>query len=527
VTVSDAPAALPPFTLTDSQGTTRTFPTGRHALLCFVREDCPTCVLSMPVIEAMHRAFGDGMDVWAIGQEAAGNARLEEQFDLSVPMLDDSALKVSFSYAIETVPAVVLADARGVEQTRIVGFSKADWLGLVMELGKRTGTMAPAIDWAAYPELRPGCGSRSVEPEFAERLAAEAENSPLRARRIEIGDADDPFEFMFDQGLTDGLPVIPPTPERVLRMLGGTRRNPQDVVAVVAPNMAPATVEKVAINAVMAGCRPEYLPVVIAGVEAICTEQFNIHGVLATTHFVGPVLIVNGPIRSRIGMNAEVNVLGQGNRANSSIGRAVQLVVRNVGGGRPGGVDRAVLGQPGKLSFCFPEREERSTWSPLHVERGFRKDESTVTVFAGGAPAIIVDQLSRSAKALATSYGLSLASASHPKQYAYGDVVVIVPPEHVDTFARDGWTKDQVREQMQQASMRPVRELLQDEACGEGLPPSVAAECGPDTRIPKFRGKEMITLVVAGGEAGKFGAFLHGWASSPIGSAMTTRKIEE
>ena len=149
-----------------------------------------------------------------------------------------------------------------------------------------------------------------------------------------------------DQGLTDGLPVVPPTPERVVRMLAGTKRDAQEVIGLVPPNLAPVTIEKVAINSVMAGCKPEYLPVVLAAIEAVTTEQFNMHGVLATTHFPTPVIMVNGPIRDRIGMNYRMNVLGQGNRANATIGRAVQLVVRNVGGGRPGEVDRAALGQP-------------------------------------------------------------------------------------------------------------------------------------------------------------------------------------
>jgi hypothetical protein len=366
-----------------------------------------------------------------------------------------------------------------------------------------------------------------VEPGVAERLAAEMEGSPLRARRIEVGEADDVFEFMFDQGLTDGLPVIPPTPERVLRMLGGTRRDPQEVIGVCAPNYAPVTVEKVAINAVMAGCKPEYLPAVIAAVRAITTEEFNIHGVLATTHFPTPVIIVNGPIRHRIGMNMRMNVLGQGNRANATIGRAVQLIVRNVGGGRPGEVDRAALGQPGKYTFCFPEFEERSNWEPLHVERGFSPGDSAVTVFAGCSPTPIVDQLSRGARALATSYGLSLATLSHAKQYNVGETVVIVPPEHVDTFARDGWTKDQVREAIQEATARPARDLLRDEHCGEGITRAVAEKLGLETVVRKFRDPKSIVLVVAGGEAGKFGAYLTGWASGPIGSAMTTVKIDE
>jgi len=385
--------------------------------------------------------------------------------------------------------------------------------------------MPPTAHCNNYTETAPGCGSKSVEPGIAERLGAESSGSPIRARRIEIGESDDPFEFMFDQGLTDGLPVIPPTPERVVRMLTGTKRDAQDEIAIVPPNLAPVTVEKIAINAVMAGCKPEYLPVVIAAVEAVCTDEFNMHGVLATTHFPTPVIIVNGPIRDRIGMNYRGNALGQGNRANATIGRALQLIIRNVGGGRPQGVDRAALGQPGKYTFCFAEFEERSNWEPLHVERGFKPEDSTVTIFAGGAPNAIVDQLSRNASSLATSYGLAIAAASHPKHYGTGEMVVIVPPEHVDTFAKDGWSKDQIREQMQHASMRPLSELVQDEDCAEGIPVERAEKMGLDTKLPKFRSNDQITLIVAGGEAGKFAAYLGGWASGPMGSSMTTRLI--
>ncbi|MBA4181472.1 MAG: thiol-disulfide oxidoreductase [Anaerolinea sp.] len=496
-------------------------------MLCFVKEDCPTCVLSMPLIRAAQEAFGETVDIWAIGQDADGNAKLVEDFDLRGPMLDDSRLHVSYRYDLDTVPTVILAGRDGDELDRFVGFAKADWQALFERLITVTLSPAPVIDWGAYPEMRPGCGSKSVEPGIAERLAAEMEDSPIRARRIEIGESDDVFEFMFDQGLTDGLPVIPPTTERVLRMLSGTKRDPQEVVATMPPNLAPVTVEKVAINAVMAGCKPEYLPVVLAAVEAVTTEQFNMHGVLATTHFPTPVIIVNGPIRDRIGMNYKMNVLGQGNRANATIGRALQLIVRNVGGGRPGEVDRAALGQPGKYTFCFAEFEERSNWEPLHVERGFKKTQSTVTVYAGGAPNGIIDQLSRGAKSLATSYGRALAAAGHPKQYGHGEIVVIVPPEHVDTFAKDGWTKDQVREQIQAATLRPVRELVRSEDCAEGITLAAAERIGLDKLVPKFRSNDMITLVVAGGEAGKFGAYLGGWVSGPMGSSMTTVEIGE
>ena len=251
------------------------------------------------------------------------------------------------------------------------------------------------------------------------------------------------------------------------------------------------------------------------------------HGVLATTHFPTPVIIVNGPIRDRIGMNYRMNVLGQGNRANATIGRAVQLVVRNVGGGRPGEVDRAALGQPGKYTFCFPEFEERSNWEPLHVERGFKKEDSVVTVYAGCSPAPIIDQLSRDAKSLCESYGRVLATVSHPKQYGYGEIVLVIPPEHVDTIAHDGWSKAQVRQAIQDATRRPVRELMRDDTCAEGIPPEAAEKMGLDTVLSKFREDTNITLVVAGGEAGKFAAFLTGWVSGPMGSIMTSKRIRD
>ena len=277
---------------------------------------------------------------------------------------------------------------------------------------------APAIDWNSYPESRPGCGSKSVEPGIAERLEANARGDKLSARRIELGDAEDVFEFMFERGLTDGLPVVPPTPERVMWMLTGTRRDPREVVAIVPPNLAPVTVEKIAVNAVMAGCKPEYLPVVIAALEAVCTDTFNIHGIMSTTWGATPVMVVNGPIRHRLEMNMGMMALGYGTRSNATIGRALKLVLRNVGGARPGDIERSTLGAPGKFTTCFAEWEERSPWEPLHVERGFDKDENVVTVFgleAGSRQ--IADQTSRTARALAGSLGMGLEACWHPKQH--------------------------------------------------------------------------------------------------------------
>src|SRR5918912_1377125 len=227
------------------------------------------------------------------------------------------------------------------------------------------------------------------------------------------------------EGLGPGLPDVPPTRERVLRMLEGTSRDPAEVVAVVPPDLVECTVEKVAVNAVLAGCRPEYLPVVLAAVEAACTDEFNAHGLLATTYFSGPVVIVNGPVARAIGMNAGINALGQGNRANATIGRALQLVIRNVGGGRPGEVDRATLGNPGKYTFCFAEDEAGSPWEPLHVERGLPPTSSAVTLFAGEGPRGVVDQLSRTPESLARSLAGALRSVAHHKLAMAFDALLV------------------------------------------------------------------------------------------------------
>ena len=525
---------VPAFNLTSTQaGASVAFPTGRRALLCFVKEDCPTCVVTMPIIEAMHRAFGAQVEVLAIGQNAAGNRALVERFGLTCPMLDDSALAVSFAYDLETVPTIILAGPRGERLGGFVGFARDDWRELAAKLATLTGLAAPALDWDAMPKLRPGCGSKSVEPGIAERLQAEARGERMQARRIELGESEDVFEFMFERGLTDGLPVVPPTPERVAWMLTGTRRDPREIIATVPPNLAPLTVEKVAVNAVMAGCRPEYLPVVIAALEAACTDEFNIHGVMATTWGATPVIVVSGPIRKRIGMNMGMMALGYGNRANATIGRAVKLVLRNVGGARPGEIERSTLGAIGKFTTCFAEWEERSPWEPLHVERGFAREDSVVTVFgleAGSRQ--IADQVSRTARALVGSIGMGLEACWHPKQHGAGEILLVVSPEHADTIAREKWSKAQVRARIQEVTSRPIRELVPDADSAEGVSLRALGLEHPtpeqlEAKIPKFRRPEYINMIVAGGEAGKFSAVFAGWVSGPMGSSSVSRKIEE
>jgi hypothetical protein len=306
----------------------------------------------------------------------------------------------------------------------------------------------------------------------------------------------------------------------VLRMLEGTSMTPDEIVAVVAPDLVEVTVEKVAINAVMAGCLPEHLPWVIASLQAVCTDEFNIHGVLATTMPVGPVLICNGPGTRAVGMNSGVNVFGQGNRANMTIGRAVQLVVRNIGGGRPGEVDRAAHGNPGKLSFCFAEDEVGSPFTSLAVSRGFAAHDDTVTVFAGEGPRCIVDQLARDADQLANTYAACLRTAHHPKLVIGFDCVLVVGPEHGRVFAEAGWSRETLLGELHDRLQIHGRELVRGAGdMAEGVPEWLAGET-----VGKFR-TDGLLLVHAGGGAGLFSAMIGGWANGSTGSQPVTRKV--
>ena len=328
------------------------------------------------------------------------------------------------------------------------------------------------------------------------------------------------MEALYDRGWTDGLPLVPPTEARVLRMLEGTSRAADEVVALVPPNLVECTVEKVAVNSVMAGCRPEYLPVVLAALEAVCTDEFNMHGILATTMGVGPVLVVNGPITAEIGMNSGVNVLGHGNRANATIGRAVQLVVRNVGGGAPGGVDRATHGSMSKLGFCFAEDEVGSPWTTLAEDRGFSRSQDVVTAFCGEGPRIVVDQKSRSADSLVRMLAEGLLASVSPRTVMGMDGLLVVSPEHMARFSDAGWDRQRFMEELgRHLVVEADRILAGTGGIEEGLPPGLAG-----LALPKFRPGGLL-VVHAGGPAGLFSAIIGGWLNGPMGSEPTSREI--
>lgn len=341
---------------------------------------------------------------------------------------------------------------------------------------------------------------------MAERLEAKHRGGTLASRRIEFGELEDAMEVCFERGWSDGLPVTPPTDERVLRMLSGTKRRPDEIVGSIPPYLAQCTVEKVAVNAVLAGCKPEYMPVLLAALEAALEPVFTLHGVLATTYFSSPVIIVNGPVSKKIGMNAGINALGQGNRANATIGRALNLVVRNVGGGRPGEADRATLGAPSKFTLCFAEDESDPAWQPLAVARGVAPGVSAVTLFQGHGVEAFVDQKTRTPEGLSRSLGLSLVKIGHPRLVQSARAVVVLSPEHYRIYREAGWDRTRIERALYEATIRPGKDILAGlDGIGEGVPRERAHES-----VPKFH-EDGLMVVRAGGPAGLFSAILPGW----------------
>jgi hypothetical protein len=305
-------------------------------------------------------------------------------------------------------------------------------------------------------------------------------------------------------------------------------RAADDLVALVPPNYGRATVEKIAVNAVMAGCRPEYLPVVLAAVEAICDDAFDLHGVAATTNAPAPLLVINGPVRKALDVNCGAGVFGSGWRANATIGRALRLVCVNVGGAVPGVVSMSTLAHPGRYTYCIGEREDASPWESLAVEHGFGPNDSTVAALAADAPIGVYDHQSRTATDLLTTIAATMAVISHHKATAWGDTLLVLSPEHADTIAAGGWSKRDVRDFLFERLKRPVRELVPGVDGGEGLPEHVlrkfADPLAEATPIPKFREPDNIKIVVAGGSAGRFSAVVPGW-TFPKSSRMVMTKI--
>lgn len=476
----------------------RSAPQLPDGLVIVVKEECATCKMIEPVLPEI--AKHSALTVYT---------QDNPQFPATLTAQHDSDLSVSWFYNIETVPTVLRIE-NGKEIARTVGWSQDQWRDI-------TGIASLGDD---LPAMRPGCGSMSVDPDLQDELRVRFNGDVLTSRHISLAAAEDEFEALFARGWTDGLPVIPPTPERVLRMLSGTQRDPNEVIAIAPPDLVELTVEKIAVNAVMAGCLPEYLPWVIAALEAVCTDEFNMHGVLATTMPVGPVIVCHGPGTRRIGMNSGINTFGQGNRANSTIGRAAQLTIRNIGGGRPGEVDRATHGNPGKLSFCFAEDEMNSPFGTLGQERGLSATQDGVTVFAGEGPRVMVDQLARTPDQLLNSLAACMRTAIHPKLVIAFDAILTISPDHGRIFSEAGWTREQILAELHARLQLHGSEIIRGAlGMAEGVSESLA-----DATLPKFR-PNGILLTYAGGGAGLFSSVIAGWVNGQTGSDPVTRVV--
>jgi hypothetical protein len=346
-----------------------------------------------------------------------------------------------------------------------------------------------------------------------------------RASRVEVEDSFEAVQAYFRaRRWSDGLPIVPPTEARVAGMLDGAPGDPGQVIGRVPPSWHDLTLEKLAANAVMAGCEPAYLPVLVAAFEALCDPAFNLFAIQATTHPAAPLLIVSGPIVGAIGLNAGSGVFGPGWQANATIGRAVRLVLMNVGGAWPGDGDMATHGQPGKYSYCLAENEALSPWEPLHVERGFARDQSVVTVLAAEGPHNVNDHVSEAAGPLLTIVAHTMAALGSNAKWVLEDssFVVVLGPEHAATIARDGFTRADVKRFLYETARLPLRELMLGGMWRmHDWPRWMRAVTDADARLPIVPDPEAILLVVAGGP-GKHSAVVPNFS---VGRAVS-RRIE-
>jgi hypothetical protein len=478
---------------------------GGGALLLFVSEECPTSAMAMRRLGPLCRAWQEaGLAAIAVFEDPLEVAvRVGRRLGWTGAVAsEDPPYETSRAYGLVSVPTAFLVDSGGMITGTVIGWDQAALVALV----RRAGTLLDTelqIPEAVEPLLKPGCSSKAaIDPELAAAMSAPG--------------GTDEIEEMFERGWTDGLPVIPPTEERVEAMLGGC--DGSFSLGSVPPDLGEATLERVAACAVLAGCRPAYFPVVVAAAQAALDPAFNLHGQAVTTQPAGQLVVVNGPVRDAIGLNSGMGALGPGFRANLTIGRALRLLVTLTGGAMPGKLDRATQGHMGKIGFCIAEDEETSPWEPLHVERGFQPGQSVVTVIGSDAPLSISDHRSRSPEDLAWILAWAAASAWSTNWWPLQEPsVFVICPEHAEMFRAAGWTKQQLRQFMFEAVHKPAAELLR----GETTPFVHAADRAAE--VPKWASPESIVLIVAGGEAGRYSAVLG--PCTGMGSQIISREV--
>jgi hypothetical protein len=323
--------------------------------------------------------------------------------------------------------------------------------------------------------------------------------------------ADDVQEFFLQRGWSDGLPVVPPTPDRVASFVAAVGRRPADVLARIPEQAREVTVEKLAINAVMAGARAEYMDVLVAAVLAMGRPRYNLHST-TVSGASAPLLIVSGPVVQRISLNSRFSLFGPGHHANATIGRAIRLLQQNVCGGRPGVVDQATFGHPGKYSYCIAEDAASSPWEPVHAARGVDADASAVTVYAGEAPIMARNDWSSQAGPILDT----IADAMLPSHFTGGGCTVVMGPLHAAAMARAGLGRADVAGELFRRARRTLADLRR---AGR-----LAGPVGPDeetverTVVPR---PEDILVLVAGGHLYGYSAVVPAWIGGHESMAVT------
>ncbi|MFN4088282.1 MAG: hypothetical protein ACK4QW_04465 [Alphaproteobacteria bacterium] len=332
------------------------------------------------------------------------------------------------------------------------------------------------------------------------------------AEFLDLGDLDPEAwnEFAQEQGWSDGMPLIPPTEAAVARFVDLCRGD-NESFAPISPRQVVPTMHSLAANAVMAGCRPEYFPVVLAALRGVLQPAYNLHGTLATTHPCAPVVMINGPLRGTLGINCSSNCFGQGTRANATIGRALELILLNVGGAKPGVMDRATQGSPAKYAFCFGENEEESPWAPYHVRRGFDASDSVVTVMSGEGPHNINDHGSTTAEGILVTLSQSIAQPGSNLIYGKGPFLLVLGPEHAATLKRDGLSAEDVRDEMFRRARVHVSRVSKENQAQY----AASGKYPEDDHYTVCPAAEDIHVMVAGGP-GKHSAYIPSFGGTAV-----------
>ena len=336
------------------------------------------------------------------------------------------------------------------------------------------------------------------------------------SERLLVDDSLEVINNLFvEKGWCDGLPIIPPTELAVEKMLTGTKRDSMEILATIPPTWGEATVEKIAINAVMAGCLPEYMPIIITALEAMTEDRFRLAEIQPTTHPVAPLIVVNGPIRKKLNINSRAGAFGPCWRANATIGRAIRLILLNIGGAFPGKFDMSTQGQPSKYTYCIAENEEDSPWEPLHVEKGFEASTSTITVIAAENPHNINEHVAISGEELLTSISNSVMTmGSNNVLFQEGTPVIALCPEHAATIASDGFSKNDVRNYIYEKSKIPLKRFYKRQI------EKYYSGWDENALIPITAHKEDLIIIVIGG-AGKHSAYLPAFLPPSVTKPIT------